>query len=388
MSKFTTAPAVAVESGQAWLASLDQKSQSRKKLLWPFAAITLGAIVSTNPFYAPRFSLAVGITVWFVDMALVLVFLAHPIAGRLGILLTGLFFAVPCFLSASPLSRGLLMCCMAFPFAISAAPLFAPPTANFRARLAYFFTWMGTQRIEHRARTFDSVSLVRLITATVVFAAALAWVEMVPALGFWLLVRWLAGGIMILAFAEMATAGHDFLATLLGLSAPALMRSPFLSTSVGEFWTKGWNVAASALGFRPLVFAPLARHGIVLALFAAFFASAVAHVLLAYMAIVQWKISLVCGFFFLVQPLLILAERRMNIRHWPKAAARVWTLSALAMTSPLFVEPGLQIITPSLGARDNMLLPTITTLGFVLIVNVFYLIGQLVSCPRFTPGVE
>jgi hypothetical protein len=81
------------------------------------------------------------------------------------------------------------------------------------------------------------------------------------------------------------------------------------------------SVAASALGFRPLVFAPLARRGIALALFAAFFASAVSHTLLAYMAMVRWKISLVCGAFFVVQPLLILAERRMNVRRWPTAGA-------------------------------------------------------------------
>jgi len=247
------------------------------------------------------------------------------------------------------------------------------------------FTWMGTQKIKRRAGSFDIASLLRLITAAVIFAAALACVKMVSAADFWLVARWLAGGIMVFAFAEMITAGHDFLTTLVGISAPALMRSPFLSTSVGEFWTRRWNVAASALGFRPLFFAPLARRGIVLALFAAFFASAVAHVLVAYMAMGQWKISLVCGAFFLVQPVLILAERRMNVRHWPTAAARVWTLSALAVISPLLVEPGLQIIAPSLGATDNVLLPTIATLGFAIIVNVFFSVGQLVSCPRFTP---
>ena len=363
----------------------DQKTHNRKKLLWPFAAITLGAIVSTNPFYAPHFSLEVGIAAWFADMTLVLIFLPHPITARLGILITGLFFAVPCFLWASPLSRGLLMCCMAFPFAIATAPLFAPPTADFRSRLAYFFTWMGSRKIKRCEHSFDAAALLCLITATVVFAAALACAKTVSASGFLVLVRWLAGGIMIFAFAEMATAGHDFLTTLMGLSAPAWMRSPFLSTSVGEFWTKRWNVAASALGFRPIVFVPLARRGIVLALFAAFFASAVCHVLLAYMAMVRLKISLVCGAFFLVQPLLILTERRMNVRRWPTIAARAWTLSALAITSPLFVEPVIEFVEPSWGATDNVLIPTMFAFSFAIVVNVFISAGQLASCPRFTP---
>ena len=189
---------------------------------------------------------------------------------------------------------------------------------------------------------------------------------------------------MIFAFAEMATTSHDFLTALMGLNAPALMRSPILSTSVSEFWTKRWNVAASALGFRPLVFAPLARRGIVLALSMAFFASAVAHVLLVYMAIVRWKISLICGTFFLVQPLLILAERRMKVRLWPIAAARVWTLAVLAITSPLFVEPVIECAAPIWGATDNVLMPTLCVLGFAIIVSVFFSVGQLASCPRFT----
>ncbi|HEX4350724.1 MAG TPA: MBOAT family protein [Verrucomicrobiae bacterium] len=362
-----------------------QKSRTQKKLLWPLAAIILGALVSTNPFYEPRLSPGAGITAWFADMALVLIFLTYPIIERLVVIVTGLFFAVPCFLWAPPLARGLLMCCMAFPFAIAATSLFAPPTAGFRARLAFFFTWLGTQRIEHRTRSFDVASLLHLIAATVVLGAAVACVKSVPAFGFWLVARWLAGGIMVLAFAEMATAGQDFLTASLGLRTPSLMRSPVLSTSVGEFWTKRWNVTASAVAFRPLVFAPLAQRGIVVALFATFLASAIGHVLLAYMAMGRWPISLICGAFFLVQPLLILVERRMRVRRWPVAAARAWTLSALAITSPLFVEPGIELVAPSWGATKDVLMPTMFVFGFSVILNVFFSIGQLVSCPRFMP---
>jgi hypothetical protein len=363
----------------------DRKSRTRKKLLWPAAAVTIGALLSLNPFYAPNFSLQLGITAWFADMAIVLVLLAHSITMRLGILIAGASLAVPCFLQASPLSRGLLMCCMMFPFAVASAPLFAPPNAGFRGRLTYFFSWMGTQKIQRRACGFDKASLLHLVAATMVLAAALAGVKAASTVGLGLLLRWLAGGIMIFAFAEIATASHDFLTALAGLNSPALMRSPCLSTSVAEFWTKRWNVAASALGFRPLFFAPLARRGAIFGLFAAFLASAIGHVLLAYMAMMRWKISLVCGAFFLVQPFLILAERRMNVRRWPATAARVWSLAALAITSPLFVEPGIELIAPSLHATNGLLAPTLFTVGLAIVVNVFFLLGQLASRPGFAP---
>jgi len=361
------------------------KSSNRKKILWVVVPVVLGALVATNPFYEPHIPLPVGIAAWFADLAIVLILSVHPVTARLGILISGLFFAVPCFLWASSLSRGMLMCCMGFPFTIAAAPLFAPRTADFRRRLAYFFTWMGMRKIERRIRSFDIVSLFRLIISTVVFAVGLACIKTVSAVGLWLLVRWLGGGITIFAFAEMVTASHDLLTTLMGIKAPALMRSPFLSTSVAEFWAKRWNVAASELGFRPLCFTPLARHGIVLALFAAFFASAVAHMLLVYTAMGRWRISIICGAFFVVQPLLILAERGMKVRCWSTTAARVWALVALGVTSPLFVEPAIQLIAPSLSATDNVLLPTIAMLGFAVIVNVFFSMGQLVFCLRFMP---
>ena len=207
---------------------------------------------------------------------------------------------------------------------------------------------------------------------------------MVSATGFWLLARWFAGGIMVFAFAEMLTAGHDFLTNLTGITAPSLMRSPILSTSVSEFWIKRWNVAASALVFRPLLFAPFARRGIALGLFVAFFASAVAHVLLAFMAMGRWGIFLVCGAFFLVQPFLILVERKINVRRWSTAVARVWTLAALTVTSPLLVEPGLRIITPNWGAVD-VPLSTIAVLGCAMILNLFFLMGQLISSRKSTP---
>lgn len=369
-------------------ASLNLKSAGRKQFLWPVAGIVLGAIAGTNPFYEPQIPLQICIAAWFVDMALVLILSLHPIGARLGVLVAGLFLAVPCFLHASPLARGLLMCCMAFPLAVVALPLLAPANASFRDRLTYLFTWLGTREVKRRPRSVDLPALLHLVIAALIVVGAMAVEKAVSPSGLGWLVRWLGGGIMILACAEMVTASHDFLTALLGLSAPALMQSPHLSRTVNEFWTKRWNPAASALVFHPYCFAPLARRSVALGLFAAFLFSAIAHVLLPFMAIRRWGISLMCGAFFLVQPFLILAERAMNVRRWRPAAQRVWTLTALAVVSPLFIEPALQICQSGWQAADNAFFPALAVLGFVVIANLFFALGSLVACPKLVrlPG--
>jgi hypothetical protein len=366
----------------------DLKLHDNKQLLWPLAGMVIAALVSINPFYQPQLTREIGIVAWFADMGLVLILLSHPLTARFGSLAAGLFLVVPCFLRESPFARGLLMCAMAFPLGIAALPLLGPPNAGFRERLAWFFTWLGTHEVNRRPRTFHKAALLHLIAATAVFAAAMVSVKAVAEAGPWLLVRWLAGGIMVMAFAEMVTAGHNFVTALLGVIAPALMLSPYLATSLGEFWTKRWNPASSFLIFRKFFFTPLARRGPTLAFWAAFFASAVAHVLLPLMATGRWQISLTCGAFFLVQPLLIIVERRMNVRRWRPAWARVWTLGALAITSPLFVEPILQILEPSWDPADGWLLPTLVILAFVLAVNLFFALGSLAASSETTPRTE
>jgi membrane bound O-acyltransferase family protein len=356
-----------------------------RQLFWPLAGLLLAALISINPFHQPHLTREFGIAAWFADMAVVLVLSLWPKTAPIGSFTAGLFLVVPCFLWETPLVRGLLMCCMAFPLAVAALPLFGPPNASFRERLACFFTWLGTREVKRRARSFDKAALVHLFTATLVFAAAMVSVKAVPATGAWLFVRWLAGGIMVMAFAEMVTAGHNFATALLGVTAPAFMLSPYRATSLGEFWSKRWNPASSLLLFRKFFFTPLARRRPALALWAAFLASAVAHVLIPYMAMGKLPISLVCGAFFLIQPLLIFAERGMNVRQWPRPAARAWTLGALTIVSPLFVEPVLQILEPSWSQSDRVLLPTLAILGFVLGMSLFFALGSLATRPELQP---
>ena len=127
------------------------------------------------------------------------------------------------------------------------------------------------------------------------------------------------------------------------------------STSISEFWADRWNVQASAL-FHRFFFAPLARRSVALGVCVAFGFSAFGHACLADLGLGRWRISLACGAFFMVQPLLIAAERRMKVRRWSPAAGRAWTLTALALASPLFVEPySIQLMEGSWGAPGNVL---------------------------------
>jgi hypothetical protein len=366
--------------------NIKSKRPDRKLFLWPLAGITLGALAVVNPFYRPPLPFYVGVMAWCVDMVLVLVLTANPVGARAAVLITGLLLAIPCFVWAPSLLRALLMCIAFLPLAMAAAAVLFPENIGFRARLYFLCTWGFTREVKRRAHTFDVVSLVQLIAATAIFAVCFAVAEKITANGVWLLVRCVTFGIAILAIAEMATACHKLVTGLMGLTTPALMLSPYLSISVNEFWNTRWNPAASVL-FRSLCFKPLARHGVTVAMFAAFVASGVAHALLVFMAIGDWSYSLANGAFFCVQPVFIMIERRMKIKMWPPAARRVWTISVLAVTSPLFVAPVLQVVGQGWGTSGhvtfpNVLAPTVAVLSFVFFVVILFSLASLISCPE------
>jgi Membrane bound O-acyl transferase family len=356
------------------------KPRGRRQFVWPVAAIVLGIALdaATNPSKATHITLYAGIAVWCAEMVIVAVLSAHPIGARVGVLVAGLFLPLPFFVTASPLSRCLLICFMGVPLLGATELMLAPPIAGFRAQLAHIWAYFGTRRVTRRARRFDTTALQTLMVATAVLAAAIAAVKAASAFDLGLPVRWLAGGIGILAVAEMATACHNFETAFLGLTVPPLFQSPYRLASVSEFWTKRWNLPASGL-LRQYCFALLARRGVALALFTTFALSAVGHALLAKLVLGRWWIAVACGAFFLAQPLVIAAERRLNVRRWRPAAGRAWTLTVLAITSPLVVETILQIVERGWGAPGNVLLPTAAVLGFVTVLSSIVSLASLTS---------
>ena len=272
---------------------------------------------------------------------------------------------------------------MGIPFIFSAAMVLASPMEGFRSRLRHLCSWFGTRPVECRPRSVDTVALQTLTIATAVLSAAMVVVTAAPELDYRMLVRWFAGGVAILAVAEMATAVLPLMGAALGVHIPPFFQSPYRSRSVNEFWTKRWNIPASEI-FRRYTFAPIARRNITLALLMTFVISAIAHVLLTYVALGRCGISLVCGSFFLLQPIIIAVERKLAVRRWPNLARRAWTFLVLAITAPLIIEPLLQILQFGPAAPVNILFSTMAVVGFLILFSGIVALSSLASLPADT----
>jgi len=161
-------------------------------------AIVLGAFAAVNPFYQPDIPPFIGYAAWLADMALGIACFVHPPLARPGVLLCGLFLAVPCFLDAKPLFRGLLIFLALLPLLAAALPLLAPSITDFRQRLYFLMSWFGTRELKRRPRSFHAAALWQSVAGTLAFAAMAAAVQAIPASGLWFGPRWLAGGLMLL----------------------------------------------------------------------------------------------------------------------------------------------------------------------------------------------
>lgn len=354
-----------------------------RHLTWLVAGclLAIGFVLVTDLSRAQHLTLSASVAAWCADMLLVAALSARPSGARFAGFLAGLFMAVPAFMVASDLARFLLTCCLVLPLLGASELALASPLSGFFTRLAFICTCFPGGQIRRRERGFDVAALWQLVAATVTLAAAIAVLKAVPgAFGIWLPVRWFAGGIGMLAFAEILTASLPLLTAPLGLVVPPLMQSPYRATSISDFWGNRWNVQASAL-FRRYFYGPVAKHGVVLAVFATFAISGIAHAALVQLALGQWRMTLAWGAFFTVQPLFIAIERRMHVRHWPSAAARVWTLSVLAVTAPLFMETALRIIERSWGGPHAVLLPTASVLGLVMLLCGLVSLAALKTTP-------
>lgn len=325
-------------------------------------------------------TLSAGIATWCAALLVVAYLSERPAGARVAFLVAALILPLPAFVKAPALSRLLLACFVGASFIRAADLLRAPPTSGFRARLALLCAYFDTRLVRQRARGFDAAALATLVASTALLAAAVAVIKAVPAGGAWLPVRWLSGGIGLLAIAEMATACHDLVTSPLGLAVPPLFRAPYRATSIAEFWARRWNLAASE-ALRAYCFAPLSQRSATFALCFTFAASAAGHALLVRLALKGWWPAASCGAFFLAQPLLIAAERRLGVRRWPSAARRAWTLGALALTAPLVVEPVLQMAEKVWGSPADILPATVAALGFCALVSLITALVSL-SLPR------
>ena len=226
-----------VDGGDNQRGNLDSNSiavqHQRTVLAWPVVGLVLGAFFAITPFGVPRAALSVGVLGWCFDLLLVLALSANPLTARIGTVLSGLFLALPCLVSASPLSRVLLMCFYAVPFVFAAAMLLAPPIPSATGRLAYLFSWFNTRPIKRSQKRFDVDAFRNLMLAATILGVALTVVRSTTATGFSLSLRWLAGGLTMLAVAEIATSSLALVAAALGIVVPPLFQSLHRARSVG-----------------------------------------------------------------------------------------------------------------------------------------------------------
>jgi hypothetical protein len=216
------------------------------------------------------------------------------------------------------------------------------PGAGALRRVAHAFLLVDTRALVRAPRAVEPRLLGRAALAAAIAATALGLVdwsgtEPLPAL------RWAAGAAFAVATAEALDALVRAAFRLAGYAVAPLQRAPLRSTSLREFWGRRWNRVAQGW-LSEQVFAPVARrHGAAAGTLAAFGASAALHAYLLLAALGPGPAAAWAAFFAL-HGALVLGERRLGVAGWRPGLARAWTLSALAATAPLFVEPALRCL--------------------------------------------
>ena len=150
--------------------------------------------------------------------------------------------------------------------------------------------------------------------------------------------RWFAGIVGAYAGFDGLCAGFRVAWSAIGFELSNPHDHPVKSRTVAEFWGERWNRVVGRW-LRVHCFIPLARRRQAhLGLAAAFVASTVIHVYMAWAAL-DARAGLMWGVFFGMQIPIVFAERALRVSSWPAPAARLWTVGVLGAASPFFVEP-------------------------------------------------
>ena len=210
-------------------------------------------------------------------------------------------------------------------------------------RLALQMLVLDPRDLKPMASTLDLRRLARLAGLLAVGVPVGLSLFRIPESGAWWALRWGLG--MLFTYIGLDVIGSAFcLAFALGgMRAIPLQDRPELSRSIAEFWGKRWNREVGNWLHR-WCFRPLARRGhAMLGMFAAFAYSGFFHA-----AAIAAGIGLRAGApmfaFFLVHGLLVGAERALRVGRWPRWAGHLWTVSWFLVTSPLFIQPALEVV--------------------------------------------
>ena len=118
-----------------------------------------------------------------------------------------------------------------------------------------------------------------------------------------------------------------------GISVVETHDDPIGSQTLGEFWGKRWDKAVQMM-LNDVVFSPVREaFGFVAAVWITFAASGLLHVYALLWAGCNWTLCAYMSCFFVAQPLLLQLERVVKVPWLP----------VLSVTTPLFLEPFLQV---------------------------------------------
>lgn len=226
------------------------------------------------------------------------------------------------------------------------------------AKLVFAIPWPGFDEGRFSARLEDQSSWprlvggsTRLIVGLVVLSVAAAGLEAWGEVATWL---GIAGVLLVvhLGYAEILT----WCVQKLGFGVRPLFDRPWASRSLGEFWTRRWNVAFVEMD-RAL-YLPLLRWRLKprAAAFGVFVLSGVLHEMaISYPAGAGYGLPMT---YFGIHAVAVFAERSvLRVRDWPAWLARIWTVSLVLVPLPLLFHEAFrtELIVPLLEMIEGVL---------------------------------
>ena len=289
---------------------------------------------------AAMISTTAAIAIWLAASVGVSVLARTGMTARIAFAFTLVLLPLPWLVTAPDEQRVLLAAAVGF-LLMSAADFAAgrrPVTVG--GRLAYVLAFsvlidaMTAVRVERRFETRTAARIILQIVCCVGAIAVWGAVAAFPS-ALRIVSRLLIATALIVLAAELNNGIPRLASMALGIQFGPPHDQPYRSRTLVDFWSRRWNRTAGRW-FRGHVFVPLRGKSTIAALFSLFGLSAAMHVyLIASVVPVTWM--LLCALFFLVQPVLLLAERRLRVSRWPVVAGRLWTMTLLVALLPLLL---------------------------------------------------
>ena len=214
-----------------------------------------------------------------------------------------------------------------------------------RRRVAHALSFVDTRLLRRERPRFDFPGFTAALMWACLAALALHAVRSL-ALPRSVHPLWLRyGGGLVFTYATIEASYRIIRAAhrAVGFETPRLHDWPLASLTVTEFWGMRWARPVSHW-LRATCFAPLARRGHpAFGMLLCFVVSAIGHAYPVLVALGPAMTAMMFGY-FVVQGVVVSAEKFLGVGKWPRALRRASTLTIMLATSPLFVEPCLRVV--------------------------------------------